>query len=142
MDKMLDNIGDQLEAELGSKQTAGKLPVELLPWPAVMEVVRVLEFGALKYDDWNWSKGVKMMSLCASAMRHIMKFICGADTDEESGLPHLAHAACNLLFLLHFQQTNRADLDDRPKTLAGGFEKISEPDEPKWKKYAGVGFAG
>ena len=137
-EEVLAKEGQAIDDQLGSKQTAGKLPIELLPWPAIMEVVRVLEFGAQKYDDWNWSKGVKYMSLLASAMRHIIKFICGEDRDDESGLPHTAHAMCNLMFLTHFHMMGMDEkLDDRPAALKNGMCTISEPNQTLWAKYAG-----
>jgi hypothetical protein len=47
-------------------------------------------------------------------MRHIMAFNDGEDKDPESGLSHLAHAACCIMFLLEFEKTHQ-ELDDRFK---------------------------
>jgi hypothetical protein len=138
MASIMEPTGEEMEAMLGAKQTSGKIPVELIAWPAMLEVARVLEFGAQKYDDWNWSKGVKYMSLIASTIRHCIKFICGENRDDESGLPHTAHAMCNLMFLTHFQQVGRPDLDDRPDTLKAAHLLVSQPDQEKWAKYANV----
>jgi hypothetical protein len=121
----------------GAKQTAGKLPLELTPWLSVMEMVRVLEFGAQKYDSWNWSKGLKYMQTIASTIRHLLKFMSGEDLDDESGLPHVAHAMCNCAFLLHFVKMG-GGTDDRPKALAGMMEKLSVPDAELWANYANV----
>jgi len=121
----------------GAKQTAGKLPLELTPWLSVMEMVRVLEFGAQKYDAWNWSKGLKYMSCIASTMRHLLKFMAGEDLDEESGLSHIAHAMCNCAFLLHFVRMG-GGTDDRPKALHGMMSALSVPDAKLWANYANV----
>jgi hypothetical protein len=45
-------------------------------------------------------------------MRHLLAFWSGEETDPESGLPHLAHALCGLMFL-HWHAQHRRDLDDR-----------------------------
>lgn len=123
--------------EGGAKQTDGKLPLQLTPWLSVMEMVRVLEFGAQKYDSWNWSKGLSFMGCIASTMRHLIKFISGQDNDDESGLSHIAHAMCNCAFLLHFVKMG-GGTDDRPAALAGMMDKLSVPDAELWAKYSNV----
>lgn len=121
----------------GAKQMAGKLPLELTPWLSVMEMVRVLEFGAQKYDSWNWSKGLPYMTMIGSTMRHILKFISGEDLDDESGLSHVAHAMTNLAFLLHFVKMG-GGTDDRPAALRGMMVALSVPDAKLWANYANV----
>ncbi len=36
---------------------SGKRDWDLVPWRQLEEVVKILEFGARKYDRWNWQKG-------------------------------------------------------------------------------------
>jgi len=43
-----------------------------------------------------------------------MAFNDGEDKDPESGLSHLAHSLCCLMFLLEFEKTH-PELDDRYK---------------------------
>ncbi len=50
----------------------------------------------------------------AACLRHVFSYIGGEDKDPETGLSHLAHASCCLMFLLEFE-TTRLDLDDRYK---------------------------
>lgn len=95
----------------GKKFDGGKPRLDLLSVPAMMELAKVLEFGARKYDSWNWSKGISYSRLSAATLRHIFYWMGGEDTDPESGISHLAHAMCNLMFLLDFKDRN--DLDDR-----------------------------
>lgn len=98
-----------------AKHDAGKDPWHLLPWDAARAVVKVLAFGASKYGERNWEQGLKYSRLFAAAQRHLLAwFEDGEDTDEESSLPALAHAACCVLMLLAFQLRGRKDLDDRP----------------------------
>ena len=84
-----------------TKHDDGKLRWDLLPWGATHEVVRVLTFGATKYGASNWRtvEGWRWRYL-AAAMRHIVAWARGERVDAESQLPHLAHAAACLLFLL------------------------------------------
>jgi hypothetical protein len=74
----------------------------------------VLAFGAQKYAEHNWRNGFAWSRPLSAAMRHITAFNAGEDTDPESGLSHLAHAACCIMFLLEFEKTH-PHLDDRYK---------------------------
>ena len=91
-----------------------KLPLNLLSTEAMNQTAAVLKFGAIKYAEHNWRKGFAWSRPLAAAMRHITAFNDGEDTDPESGLSHLAHAMCCIMFLLEFQKTH-PELDDRYK---------------------------
>ena len=91
-----------------------KLPVNLLSSEALMQTAAVLRFGADKYSEHNWRQGFAWSRPLAAAMRHIMAFNDGEDKDPESGLSHLAHAMCCIMFLLEFEKTHK-ELDDRYK---------------------------
>ncbi|MCU7521636.1 MAG: hypothetical protein HF312_15575 [Ignavibacteria bacterium] len=90
----------------GKKYDAGKDRWDLLPFAQVRQIVKVLTFGAAKYEPNNW-QGVEKERYIAAAFRHLTAWIDGERCDPESGIHHLAHAACNLLFLLW--------QDDNPK---------------------------
>lgn len=63
------------------------------------EFAAVLSDGAKKYSTDNWKK-CKDASLYIDALhRHINAFQKGELTDKDTGLSHLAHATCNLMFL-------------------------------------------
>ena len=80
----------------------------------MLEVADVLRFGAAKYSDANWRKGRLWSKDLGAALRHIFLWMSGEDRDPESGCNHLAHAVCDLLFLLEFQRFS-IGTDDRPK---------------------------
>jgi hypothetical protein len=96
----------------GIKHDADKPRMDLLPYDALIEVAKVLTFGAKKYTAGNWAKGIQMSRLIAAAERHLGEFKEGRDTDAESGIGHLAHAACNMLFAI-WMQKHRPELDNR-----------------------------
>ena len=84
----------------------GKTNWSLMPFEAVEEINKVLEFGANKYAAWNFTKdgGMNHSRILNSCLRHIFCYMRGEDLDKESGLSHLAHAGCNILFLLYYKK--------------------------------------
>jgi hypothetical protein len=96
----------------GVKHDSGKAPLDLIPYEAQVAIAKVLDFGARKYARGNWTNGIEYSRLIAAAQRHIGLYNSGQDLDEESGLNHIAHAGCCLMFLLYMHE-HRKDLDDR-----------------------------
>ena len=116
---MSDNILTDEEIETlrtailsdGDKFDYGKFRFSLIPLNELKSVIDVLEHGAEKYDVDNWQKVPNAETrYFDAAMRHIIAHRQGENTDPESGLPHLAHAICSLLFLMWFnnQEVNDA----------------------------------
>jgi hypothetical protein len=109
----------------GIKHDLDKLPWDLLPYDALAEVVKVLQFGAKKYTARNWEKGIRYSRLYSAAKRHLdgdgnlsKGWWNGETYDKETGINHLAHSICELLFALSFEvRNNRIGLDDRPKEV-------------------------
>ena len=98
----------------GTKHDKGKRRMDLIPIQPLYDWADVLTFGAEKYEDRNWEKGIKWSKIYAAILRHLTMFWKGEDLDPESGLPHLAHAMCGCSFLLEYKRTHK-ELDDRPK---------------------------
>ena len=96
------------------KHDEEKIPVELLPTQALEEIAKVLAFGKVKYTAFNWAKGFKWTRLIGAAMRHLFAWQRGEDKDKESGLSHLAHLGCCVLFLLQHEISGLGE-DDRYK---------------------------
>ena len=107
----VDNLRNALE---GVKYDHGKPRWDLLPFDSLDDVAKVLAHGAEKYGDNNWTKGMNWGRLLAACLRHLSAWARGQDIDEESGLSHLAHAACCALMLLALQK-RRVGTDDRIK---------------------------
>ena len=85
----------------GIKYDGEKPDYSLVPFKSMDEVVKVLTYGAAKYDRFNWEK-VEPRRYQAAALRHISAYMQGEKIDPESGINHLAHAVCSLLFLTDF----------------------------------------
>jgi hypothetical protein len=85
-----------------------------VPQAALVEVARVMTFGAKKYDDHNWRSGFDWSRLYDASLRHISAHVQGHDLDPESGRSHLAHAACCILMLLEHELMG-IGVDDRYK---------------------------
>jgi hypothetical protein len=96
----------------GIKYDDGKAPMNLLDRYALEQLASVLAHGAVKYSPENWRGGISYSRLIAASLRHLMAVSDGEDYDQESQLPHAAHAMCSLMFLL-WMMRNRPDLDDR-----------------------------
>ena len=98
----------------GTKHDSNKNRLELLPFEALEDIAEVLTFGAQKYDAHNWRKGFAWSRLLGAALRHLFAWARGEDKDPESGLSHLAHAGCCILFLITHQAEGLGK-DDRWK---------------------------
>lgn len=88
--------------------------MELLSQIALVELAKVATAGAAKYGDHNWRGGLKYSRLIGALLRHATSYLGGESKDPETGLSHIAHAACCAMFLLELEVT-RPDLDDRYK---------------------------
>ena len=86
----------------GVKFDLGKPRWGLLSWPAIRELVKVLTYGAKKYRDHNWATGMAYSRNLDACLRHITSWASGQKLDPETGLNHLAHAMCCLMFLLTY----------------------------------------
>jgi len=98
----------------GNKFDKNKVRYELIPVFSLRELAKILTSGAIKYGDRNWEKGFAWSRAYGAAQRHLNAFWGGEDIDKESGQPHLAHALCEVMFLLEFTKTHK-DKDDRNK---------------------------
>ncbi len=85
-----------------------------IPERELVGVAAVLGFGAAKYEPRGWEKGIAFGRLFAAAGRHATALANGEYIDAESGLSHVSHFWCNVMFLVVLTARGRDDLDDRP----------------------------
>ena len=99
------------------KNDEGKPTYELLPITLLSDVNLILKHGAKKYGLNNWKKPDFKASRCYNAtLRHLFSFWGGENIDKESGLSHIDHAICNLLFI-KYHMLNTPAADYRPLTI-------------------------
>lgn len=89
--------------EIGIKHDFGKLRWDLVDWNTMEDVAAVLTSALKKYEANNWQHVEHgKQRYFAATMRHLIAWEQGILLDEETGLPHLTHAICNLMFLNWF----------------------------------------
>lgn len=119
-------VGDVNSSEKGSgaRYNNGKADLSLIPLWTLEDEAKVWMYGKRKYAAWNWAKGMDWSIPLACALRHISAWQRGEEVDPESGLPHLAHAICNLRMLTLYSKTYKEG-DDRPP-IEYMYEQISQ----------------
>ena len=98
----------------GIKHDQGKLRWGLVPKKTVQEVIKVLMFGADKYDDYNWKKvSNRRTRYYEAAQRHLTDewWENSSMKDKESGFHPLAHVVCCCLFLIWCDLFQKKDKD-------------------------------
>ena len=109
--KLFGGAGHELKISQDPNHTGGrkfdgnKLQYGLVPPLALRETVKVLTFGAQKYEPDNWRRvpdGPRRYF--DAAQRHIWAYKEGEIIDPESGVNHLAHAVCCLMFMLDLDE--------------------------------------
>jgi len=93
-----------------AKADKGKLQITLVPTEVIRNIAKVRMYGNEKYHaPYNWVV-VEKDRYKDALMRHLLAYLDDSNSiDEESGLPHLWHAACNIAFLCEME---RKDWDD------------------------------
>ena len=88
-----------------AKSDAGKAKLRLVPTRIIFDIARIREYGNAKYGDPDNWKTVEPERYRDAAFRHLLDYLADpAGTDEESGLPHLWHLACNIAFLCEMEE--------------------------------------
>jgi len=111
----------------GKKFDENKLRYDLVDAHAHAEMVAVLTYGAELYGDGNW-RGVSTKRYMDALMRHVEAWRVGEIVDPDTGLHHLAHAACCVHFLLGLA-IDEAEVDTvfaKPVRLRYALERARE----------------
>ena len=87
------------------KADAGKARLTLVPQQIIWDIAEVREYGLKKYGSAeNWKK-VEIERYRDATFRHFLRYLKDPNgVDEESGLPHLKHLACNIAFLCELEK--------------------------------------
>lgn len=106
------------------KDNVGKSRLDLIPSIPLRLVGDVLAYGARKYKPNNWRYGLPWGDTYASLQRHLIAWQDGEQLDRETGISHLGHALCQLMFLAEYEATGTGT-DDRWRPPAEGDLKAS-----------------
>jgi len=103
------------------KETKDKPDLSLIPYCVEAELAKAMEYGAAKYQRYNYTKGHNISQLVAAAKRHLGKYLAGEESDDESGVHHLGHVMANCLMMLHQRElgTLKDDRFVKPKSIMG-----------------------
>lgn len=87
------------------KADAGKLQLTLVPREIIRAIARVRMYGNRKYGDSESWRRVAPSRYRDAAFRHFLAYLDDPQgVDQESGIPHLEHLACNVAFLLEMEK--------------------------------------
>lgn len=88
-----------------AKADAGKPKLTLVPRQIIYDIAEVREYGNRKYGNPDNWKTVEIERYRDAAFRHFMAYLDNPQgTDEESGISHLKHLACNIAFLCELEK--------------------------------------
>lgn len=98
----------------GAVKYDGKKPrPDLIPAEVIFAMGHLFGYGANKYSDRNWEKGMDWGRVYGALNRHLWSWWSGEDKDPESKKSHLWHAACCLSMLVAYEQRGTGT-DTRP----------------------------
>ena len=104
-------LPEWLEPVSALRYNTGKPKWSLVHMHSLVPMIRVLEYGALKYAPFNWQKPMKRDELLDSMQRHMAALIDGNELDDESGLTHIGHIMANALFYsYHFVRSDKENV--------------------------------
>lgn len=114
------------------KADEGKLQLTLVPRQIIREIAKIRMYGTKKYKDPDNWKRVEVERYRDAAFRHFLAYLddpCGVD--DESGLPHLSHLACNIAFLCEMETFGKLIKSDEELIMNDEclFKKLSELEE-------------
>ena len=99
---LVNRIGEGKQPEPGqqAKFDSGKPRLSLVPMQIVWDIAEIREYGNKKYGDPDNWKQVEIERYVDALLRHTLAFVEDwSSVDEESGLEHYKHMACNMAFL-------------------------------------------
>lgn len=122
---------------------AKKPRLSLIPPSGLVYAALAMQYGAEEkeiknpdgtitygYGAYNWrQKKVQSMIYLEACMRHLLSWLDGEESAEDSGVPHLGHAIACLLILIDAKETgNMVDNRPSPGAMAALIEKWTKKD--------------
>lgn len=118
--KAMEEAIKQGEINYHAKQDRGKAKLSLVPRQIIWDVAAIREYGNNKYpyrgpDNWRLVEPERYRD---AAYRHFLRYLDDPNgVDDESGLPHLWHLACNIAFLCEMEKENFQEKDKRKAVI-------------------------
>ena len=117
----------------GRKFDGEKPKMYLLPPKAMIEVSKVLTFGAEKYDEENWRHLDNLQNrYTGGALRHLFAHMDGEINDPETNYSHLAHAICCLLFKLEIELEKDSKEEGLRELIESKHRKSDSASKPQF----------
>ncbi|MGN0656578.1 MAG: dATP/dGTP diphosphohydrolase domain-containing protein [Ruminiclostridium sp.] len=105
-----EEMEEEMQPNTEYKHDTDKTRLDLVESSLIEAVGRIRTYGVQKYHSPdNWRK-VEKYRYVAAAMRHFEAYRSGEKNDPESGMPHLWHVACNIMFLIELERCDNADI--------------------------------
>lgn len=90
-----------------AKADAGKLELDLVPVQILRDIAQVRMYGNAKYGNPDNWKTVEMRRYINALLRHLLAFLEDHNSkDEESGIEHYKHMACNMAFICEMMRAD------------------------------------
>lgn len=101
--EILEKDGPFIEEMFGGKEDAGKPRPSLVPAALIRGVMEVRKYGVKKYQNTDNWRTVEAARYWDAVLRHTLAaWNDWKARDEESGIEHIKHIACNLAFLMEY----------------------------------------
>ena len=95
-----------------AKHDEGKLQIHLVPPQIIRDIAEVRMYGNEKYGDPDNWKTVEKWRYVDALLRHLLLYLEDPNgVDEESGIKHYKHAACNMAFICEMENKNEHGSD-------------------------------
>lgn len=109
------------KTEAGKKYDADKPRWDLVPLLAHAEFIRVITFGAKKYSPNGWREVIGWRwRYTRAGLGHVLSYMMGKRSDDETGYHHLAHALCCFYFVLEHELSLEEPSDSRTFPVPDG----------------------
>jgi hypothetical protein len=121
---------------VGFKNDAGKLRIDLFS-PFFIEAVSAVQTKVVvdgDYPERNWEDGMHWSRLFGATMRHMWRWWMGEELDQKTKLPHLWHAGCCIMYLVHYDYIAHRHLGNLAETYLKAREWYSSLDNRPHKR--------
>jgi hypothetical protein len=112
------------------KFDSGKLEYDMFPNEVLEGIIKVMMYGAYVkgYEKDNWKKCEDISRYYNAARRHQEARRAGEYYDPESGLPHVFHEACNVIFTAYLEEQKRKSTQglQSNQCIPGGIIRVNK----------------